>query len=151
MKGLDCLIIADDLTGACDAAVQFARSSVMLAMDAPPAGASVIAVSTESRNLLEEEVPALMAQVADWLRARVLFKKIDSVLRGNPGAEIAAAMQAFGCDAVVATPAFPAMGRICSASEMACSLRSDVHVAAGGVAEALASGARVVSADAVCD
>ena len=42
---------------------------------------------------------------------RILFKKIDSMLRGSPGAEIAAALDAFGCEMAVVTPAFPAMGR----------------------------------------
>jgi uncharacterized protein YgbK (DUF1537 family) len=155
MNELDCLIIADDLTGACDAAVQFARrghaASVMLARDAIPAAARVIAVCTESRNLTEDAAPDLMAPVAGWLQARLLFKKIDSVLRGNPGAEIVAAMHAFGCDAAVATPAFPAIGRIGSALDVARCLRSDAHVSAHRVAEALDSGARVVSADAACD
>ena len=111
MKELDCLIIADDLTGACDAAVPFARrglaTSVMLAADAPPAAASVIAVSTESRHLDESAASAEVAQLADWLTAHVIFKKIDSLLRGHPGAEIAAALQAFECDAAIATRHFP--------------------------------------------
>jgi uncharacterized protein YgbK (DUF1537 family) len=157
MIQLDCLLIADDLTGACDAAVQFARrgraASVMLAMDAPPAAAPVMAISTGSRHLAEEQLPAVM-DALPTCPARILFKKIDSVLRGNPGAEIAAAMQALGCDAAVATPAFPALGRVVdarNAAEVARRLRSDVHVAADGVAKALAAGARVVSADAACD
>ena len=66
-------LVADDLTGACDAAVQFARDpsrdrqgavTVMLAPDAPPANASVIAVSTDSRNLEEREAVAVVVAVA---------------------------------------------------------------------------------------
>jgi uncharacterized protein YgbK (DUF1537 family) len=41
----------------------------------------------------------------------LIFKKIDSLMRGNPAAEISAALEAFGCDEAVVTPAFPAMGR----------------------------------------
>jgi D-threonate/D-erythronate kinase len=148
---VDCLLIADDLTGACDAAVQFTgcglAASVMLADDSPPPGTRVVAVSTESRHLPEHEIPPVMARVAERYRADVVFKKIDSVLRGNPGAEIAAALEAFGCDAAVATPAFPAMGRIGTAAA-APILRSDRHVPADGVAAALHSGARIVSVDA---
>jgi D-threonate/D-erythronate kinase len=148
---VDCLLIADDLTGACDSAVQFTlrglAASVMLADDPPPPGARVVAVSTDSRHLPEHEIPQIMARVAERYRADVVFKKIDSVLRGNPGAEIAAALDAFGCDAAVATPAFPAMGRIATAAAGPI-LRSDRHVPADGVAAALRSGARIVSADA---
>ena len=155
---LDCLVIADDLTGACDAAVQFALcgrpTSVMLAMDAPPAGATVIAVSTESRHLDESAAARLIEQVANWFTARIVFKKIDSVLRGSPGAEIAAALDAFRCEAAVATPAFPAMGRFvnsANAADVARTLRSDAHVEPHAVAEALSSGARVVTASSVSD
>ena len=148
------LLIADDLTGACDAGVQFARcglpTSVLLTRDAPPAWAQVAAVSTETRNLGEEEASCNVAAVAEWLAADVVFKKIDSVLRGNPGVEIRAALEAFGREAAVATPAFPAMGRV-NGSEAAAVLRSDVHVMPQGVAEALDRGVRVVSVSASCD
>jgi len=114
---LACLLIADDLTGACDAAVQFALRgfrvtlSLNSACEAGQTGPTdVLAVSTESRdgdlgsfrNSLERLTP---------LRPRILFKKIDSTLRGNVGPEVAAAMAAFGCDVAVVAPAFPAMGR----------------------------------------
>jgi len=42
----------------------------------------------------------------------IIFKKIDSTLRGNVRTEIEAAMEAFGFDSAVITPAFPDMGRI---------------------------------------
>jgi uncharacterized protein YgbK (DUF1537 family) len=155
---LEWLVIADDLTGACDAGVQFARrglaTSVMLAMDAPPAGARVVAVNTESRHVDEAAAEAAVAAVAEWITARAVFKKIDSVLRGNPGAEIAAAMRAFEYEAAVATPAFPAMGRIVNAGnggEVFRSLRAELHAAPEAVADSLARGARVVSADAASD
>jgi uncharacterized protein YgbK (DUF1537 family) len=41
----------------------------------------------------------------------LIFKKIDSLMRGNPAAEIKAALEAFACDEAIVTPAFPAMGR----------------------------------------
>lgn len=42
----------------------------------------------------------------------VIFKKIDSTLRGNPGDEIAICLDVFECDLAVITPAFPEMGRV---------------------------------------
>ncbi len=157
---LAALVVADDLTGACDAGVQFARrgmaTTVLLARDAPPGWAQVVAVSTETRNASEEDAARGVAAVADWITAPVVFKKVDSVLRGSPGAEIRAAMDAFGFGAAVATPAFPAMGRVVKdgwTGGRSCPtvLRSDVHVRPEGVAAALDGGARVVSVDGDCE
>ncbi len=148
------LLLADDLTGACDAAVQFVRhglpASVMLESDPPPLRARVIALTTESRNLSEPEAASAVRQAASQWTGEVVFKKIDSVLRGHPAAEIRAALDAFDCAAAVATPAFPALGRV-NGPEAAEALRSDRHVPPDGVSAALASGARVVSADVACD
>ena len=101
---LQVLIVADDLTGACDAAVAFAvgRGSV----------SRVQAVSTESRDLAKQEIVQRMQSIARAEgHADLIFKKIDSTLRGNVEAEIAAAMDAFQCDGAIITPAFPDMGR----------------------------------------
>jgi uncharacterized protein YgbK (DUF1537 family) len=173
---VECLLIADDLTGACDAAVQFAASnrrvSVALDESAFATNADFLAVSTESRALsVEEARQAIMdtARRLTGIRARILFKKIDSTLRGNAGAEIAATVEAFGCDAAVIVPAFPAMKRLVKNGwlhvegdtefqpvELAVFLReqglvSHRHVGPGAVAAAIGGGARYVSLDAVCD
>jgi len=102
-------------------------------------------------------------------KVRILFKKIDSTLRGNAGAEIAATVLAFGCDAAVITPAFPAMKRIVAdgwlrvdgpaefeAVEMgayflAQGLAPHRHAGAGEITMAISGGVRYVSTDAVCD
>src|SRR5581483_4284893 len=113
---LDCLIVADDLTGACDAAVQFAAAglptSVLLTDDDPPRDVRVAAVNTNSRNQPADRVAGMMEPIAARFEAKCVFKKIDSVLRGNPAAEIAAARHAFHCEEVIASPAYPAMGRL---------------------------------------
>ncbi len=114
---MECLLIADDLTGACDAAVQFAGRGRHVSVALDPDGfadSGVVAVSTESRGLGFEEARGAIGSAARRLSGyspRILFKKIDSTLRGNAGAEIAAAVSAFGCDLAVITPAFPAMKR----------------------------------------
>ncbi len=108
-------IIADDLTGAADAAVAFANrghSSRVLLDPGFTAGVDVIAVTTESRHL-----PPSMA--ADRVRAMahhlygtpLLYKKIDSTLRGNLTAELFALMEAFEVQRALVAPAFPAQGR----------------------------------------
>ena len=100
---MDCLLVADDLTGACDAAVHFAMRGirpavVLVARGASAAGARMVAISTESRDLAPDDIRrALFAAAAEFpgdCAARV-FKKIDSTLRGNTGVEIAAALEAF--------------------------------------------------------
>ncbi len=171
---LECLLIADDLTGACDAAVHFARRGYRthVRLDAHGEEVSVLAVSAESRHLNAAELRQVMDALARRLpvdRARILFKKIDSTLRGNVGAEIAAALAAFGCQAAVITPAFPAMGRTVEGGYLRVEppaqfepidlparlrhqgLESCAHVQPGAVSEAIKSGARFVSVDATCD
>jgi uncharacterized protein YgbK (DUF1537 family) len=107
---MDCVLIADDLTGACDAAVHFAGAEVLI--DRETQAARVVAISTESRDLAPAEIRRAWAMAAAQFSAEHIFQKIDSTLRGNTAVEIAAAMGAFGCDAAVVCPAFPAQGRV---------------------------------------
>jgi len=118
-------IVADDLTGSGDTAVQFVRAgwptqlSVGRAGQAladPAAGrAEVIAVTTHSRPLPGPQAAAVVRDDVAALRAagvRRLYKKVDSTLRGAFKAEIDAARQAWRDDAIaVVCPAFPATGR----------------------------------------
>ncbi len=109
-------VVADDLTGACDSAVAFAERGlaveVMLDREAAPGVDRAWAVSTESRELAEEDsarrVRDALARAAG---ACEVFKKIDSVFRGNTFAEIRAAVESVPHDLVVLSPAYPAMGR----------------------------------------
>lgn len=108
------LIIADDLSGAADCAIGFAsvghRTVVALdAINAPDA--DVIAADTDTRRLPPAEAGRRTAAAWQALRApgRRLYKKIDSTLRGNWAAEVAALQPLAGL-AIVA-PAFPATGR----------------------------------------
>ena len=112
------LLLADDLTGACDAAVHFAvrglRTSAAVSLECAGGDMAVLAINLESRHLERAEIERLMERAAALLPLApqtVIFKKIDSTLRGNAGIETAEAMRAFGCDAAVFTPALPALGR----------------------------------------
>lgn len=118
-------IVADDLTGSGDTAVQFVRAgwvthlSIGGARDAlDAAGESdveVLAVTTHSRPMPGDEAAAVVANEIAVLRragVRRLYKKVDSTLRGAFRAEIEATQQAWGEDAIVVVcPAFPATGR----------------------------------------
>ena len=113
-------MIADDLTGACDSGVQFAQNGFKTVLQRgtewlKDSAADLIVVSTESRN----DAPSLARRkVMDACRRmkdqdiQVIYKKIDSTLRGNEGAEIDAVVDACGFAEAVVTPAFPEMGRV---------------------------------------
>ena len=117
----DAAIIADDLSGAADCAAAFAISGLtaFVAIDErpPPADARVVALDTDSRALSEEAAAARVESAARGvIGARILYKKIDSTLRGHVGAEIAAILRAASAQGTKAlalvAPAFPAQGRI---------------------------------------
>ncbi|MBW9105341.1 four-carbon acid sugar kinase family protein [Paraburkholderia phenoliruptrix] len=112
------LIIADDLSGAADCAIGFASAGhrTVVTLEVPAHGrdehtADVIAADTDTRRLAPAEAAQRTAAAWQALRApgRRLYKKIDSTLRGNWAAEVAALQPLTGL-AIVA-PAFPATGR----------------------------------------
>ncbi|WP_321815375.1 MULTISPECIES: four-carbon acid sugar kinase family protein [unclassified Paraburkholderia] len=108
------LIIADDLSGAADCAIGFANAGhrTVVTLDEAQAAhdADVIAADTDTRRLAPADAAARTAHASAALgRERRLYKKIDSTLRGNWAAEVAALQKQAGL-AIVA-PAFPATGR----------------------------------------
>jgi uncharacterized protein YgbK (DUF1537 family) len=112
------LLLADDLTGACDAAVHFAmrglRTIAAVSLECTDRSVPVWAVNTDSRDCGCAEIERLMERAGATLPVgpeTVIFKKIDSTLRGNAGMETLAAMKAFQCEAAVFTPALPALDR----------------------------------------
>ncbi|MCU1568189.1 MAG: hypothetical protein JWQ56_3126 [Pseudarthrobacter sp.] len=143
-------IIADDLTGAADAAAAYGpthTSSVILDVDCTWPEAEILSVNTESRYLAAEEAAsAVTSAVGRALgQDRRIFKKIDSLLRGNVGAEVAATLAAIaqGRDkglAIVA-PAFPATGRTTQGGIVHVGGVQNTEGSFGGdVAQALADG-----------
>ena len=111
-------IIADDLTGACDAGALFAGRGpvgVFVAPDLPDAGWPAAALDTESRALQPAAAAERVRRVVDRLETRLsggrIFKKLDSTLRGRVAAEVDALMGASGAATALVCPAFPAQGR----------------------------------------
>jgi D-threonate/D-erythronate kinase len=116
-------VIADDLTGAADTAIQFSRIGTpvllvshrhlsSLGLEYP---GETLAVSTDSRYLSPAAAAArvhLSGLLVKELRPRVVFKKIDSCLRGNIGAEVDALLDVLGYEGAFIAPALPAQGRI---------------------------------------
>jgi uncharacterized protein YgbK (DUF1537 family) len=111
-------LIADDLTGACDAGALFAgRSPVPVVVDTDRVDPAwrVAVVDTESRGLREAEararIGAVAARLAGRLRDGRVLKKIDSTLRGAVGAELCALLSATDRSTAVVCSAFPAQRR----------------------------------------
>jgi uncharacterized protein YgbK (DUF1537 family) len=112
-------LIADDLTGACDAGVQFAQQGVSsLVRLAGEAGEGepvrLVILDTASRQDLPEVASSKVRRACQALlqdSRRVIYKKVDSTLRGNLGAEIEAALESCGYSLAIVAPAFPALGR----------------------------------------
>jgi len=114
------VILADDLTGAADAAAhlaQFCDVRLLLNSDTPWPECDVIAVDTDTRYASPDDAAQrIAAAVGRAVAAGIpVFKKIDSTLRGNVGPELKAAAAMLGTGErpalIVASPAFPAVGR----------------------------------------
>jgi uncharacterized protein YgbK (DUF1537 family) len=115
-------IIADDYTGAGDAGIHFARfgRKIELLLHVDAVGrrqdAADIALTSETRFLDPDAAAAVVLDMVRRCRAAGygrIFKKIDSTMRGNPGAEIEAALTGTGAAAALICPAMPKTGRTC--------------------------------------
>lgn len=115
------IMIADDITGANDSGVQLARcgwkTTVMFGLDEHLLDdQEVIVFDTDSRSLPAAEAFRLVKEKADFSRnicpqPDIVYKKIDSTLRGNIGAEIDAMYEVFQPDFVIISPGYPSNGR----------------------------------------
>jgi 4-hydroxythreonine-4-phosphate dehydrogenase len=114
------LIVADDLSGAADSAAALAgRAEVVVLLDAaaPLPPAAVVAVDTDSRYAEPAEAGArAAAAIGRGGLGTLVYKKIDSTLRGNIGPEVRACLSALADrygrrHLAVVAPAFPAAGR----------------------------------------
>jgi uncharacterized protein YgbK (DUF1537 family) len=118
MADLTVGITADDLTGAADTAAALARpgSPAAVSLDAAPRtppGRRAFAVTTNSRACPPDQVYQLVHTSIGALAgagADLIYNKVDSNLRGNVGAELAALADAVGRPVLFA-PAFPARER----------------------------------------
>ncbi len=111
-------VIADDLTGACDCGIQLVRAGYRTAVafhgtPVPPVeDIDAVAVDTDSRALPPNEArERVIGAVRAAGEASILYKKLDSTLRGPIAAELGAALEASGRQCGILAPAFPATGR----------------------------------------
>lgn len=113
-------VVADDLTGANDTGVQFARQGLYteVMLDGTPlpssTGAAVVVVDTNSRTLAPQEAYHKVKKAASQAHSAGFchyYKKLDSTLRGNVGVELKAILDLGLHDFAFVMPAFPRNGR----------------------------------------
>jgi len=116
------VLLADDLTGACDAGAAFLRTGrtvrvwfgTSVQFSTPE---SVQAFNTSSRAFSSHRAARAVSLAVTALAGdpnSLFFKKIDSAARGPLGAEVLAAHRTLGTRAILFAPAFPAAGRTVS-------------------------------------
>jgi len=117
-------IIADDLTGANDTGVQFAKKGyntmVSILEDEPldiiiPDDIDVFVIDTETRELKSNTAKEKLRSILMKLNINkndLVYKKVDSTLRGNIGNEIAEIMNILDKDICIFSPSFPSLQRI---------------------------------------
>lgn len=117
---VEMLVLADDFTGALDTGMQFAKYGARTKVITDPDTAfsdpeiQILVIDTETRHKSPEESAGIISSIvkkASSCGVRVFYKKTDSALRGNVGAEMEALLRAAGSGCIHFVPAFPAMGR----------------------------------------
>jgi uncharacterized protein YgbK (DUF1537 family) len=110
-------VIADDLTGAAELAAVGLRHGLraeILVCGKPSGEADLVCVDTDSRSCTAEEAGRRAAAAAKLLRAaraRWIYKKVDSVLRGQVIAELESVMKQLQLKRALLLPANPSLGR----------------------------------------
>ncbi|HGM7714123.1 TPA: four-carbon acid sugar kinase family protein [Serratia marcescens] len=110
-------ILADDLTSALDGAAPFAarglNACVMLRLpDAALQDAEIVAFDLDSRFVSPEQAERRFRHAAACVKpARLIYKTVDSTLRGNLGPETRGALTGSGRRLAIVAPAFPDAGR----------------------------------------
>lgn len=119
-----CLVIADDLTGGADTGAQFAKNGLSTFLisfeESRPVDflkydrQDVLVINTDSRGLKPKEAVHLVSSLLkssypDFFP--VIYKKIDSTLRGNIGYEIDALIQETNAFACFVAPSYPEQER----------------------------------------
>ncbi len=110
-------VIADDISGAAEIAgvgLRLGLRAEVLLKGRPSGKADLVCIDTDSRNCSAGEATRRAAAAAKLLRrsgAQWIYKKVDSVLRGQVAAEIQAIRKELRLKTVLLHPANPSLGR----------------------------------------
>lgn len=120
-------VLADDFSGAAEVAgIAYRYFDKVELVTRFPCGCSadVLVIDTDTRLRPDEETVATLRDVCGEIQAadvRLIFKKVDSVLRGPVRAEIGAALSALGLRRAILAPANPSRDRIIRNGQYFCS------------------------------
>lgn len=108
-------IIADDLTGSLDTGLQFGKKGLItivpLKFDRPLPKSQALVFNTNSRNMPGNLAFRRVYRICRRLKAKAIYKKIDSTMRGNVGQEALAILDAQKISKAVVVPTIPVLGR----------------------------------------
>lgn len=111
-------VIADDLTGAAELGAVGLRHGLraeIVRNGGSPGRTDLVCMDTDSRSCTPLEAARLATEAAKTLKqagAKWIYKKLDSVLRGNVTSEVEAVMKQLGLNRALLLPANPSLGRI---------------------------------------
>ena len=120
---LKLFMIADDITGALDSGVKFAEYGLKISVIPSIQGlravsekdAEVVVVNSDSRRMSPEEAYKTLyeiGKIAKEFNPQIIYKKVDSALRGNIGSEFQALIDVGLGESVNFIPAYPEMNRV---------------------------------------
>lgn len=108
-------ILADDLTSAADGAGPFVMRGLAASIGCgqlPTLERAICAVDSGARSVCASQAAARVSALTAQLASRdILYKTVDSTLRGHVAVELEAAFKASRRETLVFAPAFPAAGR----------------------------------------
>jgi uncharacterized protein YgbK (DUF1537 family) len=112
------LVVSDDFTGATDTGHAFAahgyETHIQVRPGTPSPDSTIHSINTDSRYVDPRTAIGRVVDAIDDNDALV-YKKVDSTLRGNVVSEVDAAMDAMNATVAVVAPAAPMLGRVTAA------------------------------------
>src|SRR5690242_21004681 len=110
-------VLADDLSGAAELAgisLRYGLKTELFTGSITSSSADIIVLSTDSRSLKKEDALGVTRQALEQvieLHPTLVYKKIDSVLRGHVLDELELQMQLMNKEHALVLPANPSLGR----------------------------------------
>jgi D-threonate/D-erythronate kinase len=112
------MLVADDITGACDSATHFAQHGLpaRLLLRGAHRCEPVLTLCISTRNATDDQASAALRRTLDaipasWHEQALFFLKLDSAARGPIAASILAAAEILQPEVILYAPAFPALQR----------------------------------------
>lgn len=111
------LALADDMTGALEVGAKFSASGIRTLVSTRPVpadSATAVVFDTETRHLPSMQASSKVKRFlleSGATHPSLIYKKIDSTLRGNIASELQALAQCYPDWSIGYAPAYPALGR----------------------------------------